>query len=155
MSFAASNNEISSSFEYIDRQDFVDDTKNLNSIIRLDVNYLRWISSYWLGGSLMYESWRASVSSQQSFLLGMPIKYWIKGPESKGIGFHVGSTPYIGKLYHFGSTPTVLGVKLGPGVTYHLANEVGVDTTLYYDYQRKGKHPSVTTGMKVGFNVFF
>jgi hypothetical protein len=153
--FAKGENEIGSFLSYYDRAETVGGDDVNTTHLGLDVLYIRSLKSFWLGGELSYASSRSSISSAGLFKVGVPLKYWIAGPESKGLGFYVMATPYFGREDDSDDAHSLLGVKMAPGLVIFLSDMVGIDTKIYYDYTREGSSPVVTTGLMSGFSIYF
>jgi len=146
--------EVGFGLGYFDRQYQQDGQTLRQSNLDVSGRYLMPVKTFWTGFDLAYGSSRSTVSDSGHLSLGVPFKYWIKGPESKGIGFYVVGTPYFGRSTDAESN-SFLGVSSGPGLVYFFSDLLGIDTRLYYDYRRVGSSPWVTTGLSSGFAVYF
>lgn len=155
LAFAKGANELESSFSFLDGKSQTDDGMVHSTEMILNGAYLRLLGSYWLGGELTYDMYESDTTSRTTMIIGVPFKYWLKGPDSKGVGLYGFSTPYFGKLDNGIEAGTVFGLKLGPSLVAFLSDMVGVDTKLVYDYRKTSGQTSTTTGLLVGFSIFF
>lgn len=153
--FAKGDNEFGFLLSYFDRQYEADGQKVKQVDIDFSGLYLTSLKSFWSGIELSYGTSRSSIVGTSSLKLGVPFKYWMKGPESKGIGIYAVATPYLGRVDSGDGGDTLLGLTMGPGIAYFLSDMVSVDTKLYYDYRRVGSSPWVTTGLMVGISTYF
>lgn len=153
---AKGDNEIETNFAYVDGKGDTDEGSIHATQITLNLAYLRNLKSYWVGGEFTYDMYRSDLTSHTTMILGAPFKYWLKGPDSKGVGLYGFVTPYLGK-YDNGGDPagTTYGFKLGPSLVVFMSDSVGVDTKIVYDYHKTGGKTWTTTGLLVGFSVFF
>ena len=152
---AKGDNDLGANFSYLDGKGDTEDGVVHSTQMTLSGMYLRNLKSYWIGGELTYDAYRSEVSTRNTLVLGVPVKYWLKGPESKGVGFYGFVTPYFGKLDNGLESGTVMGLKLGPALVVFLSDMLGVDTKIVYDYRKTGGKTSTTTGLLVGFSVYF
>jgi len=154
-SYCKGGHEVGASLSYLDRQSVVYDEAVRSSEVIMSALYLQDFGDFWAGGEMSYLSYRSSLSDTSGILFGAPFKYWIKGPESKGVGFYVIGTPFFGKQDNANGSASLMGVKTGPGLVLFLNDMLGIDTKLYYDYRRVGSNPEITTGLLSGFSVYF
>lgn len=152
---AKGDNELSTNFSYLDGIADTDDGIVHSTQMTLTGAYLRNLKSYWIGGELTYDAYRSDLTSRNTLVLGVPFKYWLKGPDSKGVGLYGFVTPYFGKLDNGLESGPVMGLKLGPALVVFLSDMLGVDTKIVYDYRKTGGKTSTTTGLLVGFSVYF
>lgn len=152
--WAKGDNEVGFGLSYLDRQATVDGEIVRTAGFTFDIDYLRSVKKFWTGVDFSYAALKSSVGDSGHLVLGVPFKYWIKGPESKGVGFYGIGTPYLGRSDEGTGSGSVLGLKMGPGVAVFISDLVAIDTRFYYDY-RMGSNPSTTTGMLVGCSLFF
>lgn len=153
--YAKGENEVGMSLSYSDRASEESGESVRTSEFSLSGLYLRSFKSFWAGGELVYLSSRSTNLNSGSLLFGVPFKYWMKGPESKGVGIYGFATPCFGKRDSADGSASILGLKMGPGLVVFLSDMLGIDTKLYYDYRRIGSNPEVTTGLTSGFSVYF
>lgn len=152
---AKGDNELGTSFSYLDGKGDTDEGVVHSTQMTLSGMYLRNLKSYWIGGELTYDAYRSDLTSRNTLVLGVPLKYWLKGPDSKGVGVYGFVTPYFGKLDNGLESGTLMGLKLGPSLVVFLSDMLGVDTKIVYDYRKTGGKTSTTTGLLVGFSVYF
>lgn len=152
---AKGDNELGVNFSYLDGKGDTDDGVVRSTQMTLSGVYLRNLKSYWIGGELTYDAYRSDAGSRNTLVLGAPVKYWLKGPDSKGVGLYGFVTPYFGKMDNGLQSGTVMGLKLGPALVVFLSDMLGVDTKIVYDYRKTGGKTSTTTGLLVGFSVYF
>lgn len=153
---AKGSNELSSGFSYLTaRADSEDNGAVKSTHLVLNLSYLRNIKSYWAGGELTYDSYSSDSTSTLTMILGGPLKYWFKGPESKGVGFYLYTTPYLGRADSQEGSGTVFGLKLGPGLGVFLSDLLSIDIKLVYDYRKTSGRTSTTTGLTTGFAIYF
>lgn len=153
--FAKGENEVGSKLSYFDRQSQESGEKIRTSEMGLSVLYLRSLKSLWTGVEMSYGSTRSTNTNKGHMLLGVPFKYWMKGPESKGIGLYAVATPYFGREHEGDEGSSMMGFNMGPGIVVFLSDMLGIDTKIYYDYRRVGSSPWTTTGLASGFSVYF
>ena len=152
---AKGDNEIGASFSFLDGKGDTEDGVVHSTQTTLTGMYLRNLKSYWLGGELTYDAYRSESNNRNTLVLGVPMKYWLKGPDSKGVGLYGFVTPYYGKLDNGIDSGQVMGLKLGPALVVFLSDMLGVDTKIVYDYRKTGGKTSTTTGLLVGFSIYF
>ncbi|MCX6116575.1 MAG: hypothetical protein NT027_03465 [Proteobacteria bacterium] len=155
IAFSKGENEVGFDLQYSDTNASIDGEKVRGSSFVFNSLYLRNFKSVWSGVSIGYENSRSTLEDNAYVNFGVPFKYWIKGPESKGIGIAVQATPYFGKKDDSEGGGTMLGANLGPSLVVFMSDMLGIETKLYFDYRRVGSNSYTTTGLKAGFSVYF
>jgi hypothetical protein len=155
VSMAKGDNELNFALHYTDQSAVVDGEKVSASSVGLGIRYLRSIKSFWAGAQLDYVSKRSTISASSLFIVGAPFKYWMKGPESKGVGFYVEGMPYLGKDDAGLQTGSLFGLSMGPGCAVFLNDMAAIDSKLFYDYRHVSSGTTTLTGLTSGLSIFF
>ena len=129
---------------------------NLNHAgIDTSFSLLKDLKSYWLGGEAIYSSERDEDTDFTAISFGALVKYWFKGPDSKGVSSYVLGGLGLGRETNAGSSRNILGLKVAPGVAWFVNDNVAFDGRFKMEIATGGGITRTSTAILVGFSLFF